>query len=571
MSISLRRYVDITSGVGAGAAVGQRRLVGRFFDDNELIPTGSYVEFESADEVLDYFGSSSEEYDRAAFWFGWVSKNVTNAKAMQFARWASTDTAPQIFGAKGGQSLASWTAISSGAFGLTLGDVTDTISGMDFSAAASLAAVAAIIQAKIRTRGFPVYFTGSISTTTLTVTAVSSGTIEVGMEVVGSGVTPGTMITALGTGTGGTGTYTVDTSQSASSTAMTGGDQDSNYASAVVEYDATRGSFNLTGGDTGAAAVAVTSGGGSDIAGQLGWLSATAIFSDGADEQTVTEVLSESAGADNNFGSFTFLATLTTDEIEESATWNDAQNNMFMYSIPCTADNAAALDAALSGLSGYTLTLAPLSDEYPEQSPMMILAATNYAQRNSTQNYMFQIFGALTPSVTTDEDADTYDALAVNYYGETQTAGQLLAFYQRGVMGGSSSDFLDQNTYANEIWLKDAAAASIMTLLLALNKVPANNAGRAQLMSIVQGVINQALFNGTISVGKALSDTQKLFITNETGDPLAWRQVQNIGYWFDVQIVPYVEDGVTKYKAVYTLIYSKDDVIRKVEGRDIAI
>lgn len=64
-------------------------------------------------------------------------------------------------------------------------------------------------------------FTGSISTTTLTVSAVASGALAVGQSIVGAGVTAGTMITALGTGTGGTGTYTVNNSQTVGSEAMT--------------------------------------------------------------------------------------------------------------------------------------------------------------------------------------------------------------------------------------------------------------------------------------------------------------------------------------------------------------
>lgn len=63
--------------------------------------------------------------------------------------------------------------------------------------------------------------TGSIATTVLTVTAVTSGTLGVGSVLAGSGVTANTTITALGTGTGGVGTYTVDTSQTASSTTIT--------------------------------------------------------------------------------------------------------------------------------------------------------------------------------------------------------------------------------------------------------------------------------------------------------------------------------------------------------------
>lgn len=64
-------------------------------------------------------------------------------------------------------------------------------------------------------------FTGSIATTTLTVTAMLSGDpIKVGQYIDGTGVTNGTYITAFGTGNGGTGTYTVSASQTAGSTTI---------------------------------------------------------------------------------------------------------------------------------------------------------------------------------------------------------------------------------------------------------------------------------------------------------------------------------------------------------------
>lgn len=66
-------------------------------------------------------------------------------------------------------------------------------------------------------------FTASISGTTMTVSAVTSGTIAVGHTIYGAGVTTGTTITALGTGTGGTGTYTVSASQTVSSTTINSG------------------------------------------------------------------------------------------------------------------------------------------------------------------------------------------------------------------------------------------------------------------------------------------------------------------------------------------------------------
>jgi hypothetical protein len=66
-------------------------------------------------------------------------------------------------------------------------------------------------------------FDASISGTTMTVTAVTSSTIRVGMVLTSTGViSAGTTITALGTGTGGTGTYTVSISQTRASATITG-------------------------------------------------------------------------------------------------------------------------------------------------------------------------------------------------------------------------------------------------------------------------------------------------------------------------------------------------------------
>ena len=63
-------------------------------------------------------------------------------------------------------------------------------------------------------------FTGSISGNTLTVTAVTAGTLAVGQTINGVGVAARTNITALASGTGGAGTYTLNTSQTVVSEAM---------------------------------------------------------------------------------------------------------------------------------------------------------------------------------------------------------------------------------------------------------------------------------------------------------------------------------------------------------------
>lgn len=500
MAIAFSKYVKITSGVGGGAGVRQRELIGRIFTLNPLVPTKTIVEFDNPDDVAAYFGSASEEYARAKFYFGWVSKSITSARKLAFARWADQNAAPRIYGNKGQQAVGSWTSITDGEFTLTIGGEVAVIDNLDFSAALSLSDVATVIQTAIRTNAEP------------------------------------------------------------------------QFANATVTWDATRQSFNFLGTFNGNETIEVTAGAdGLDVADQLGWLSG-AILSDGANAETLTDCLAQSIDISNNFGTFLFMPALTLPQHVEIAEWNATQNVAFMYMVRVLPANRNTWMAELLPIAGTSPTVAPLAGEFPEMCPMIILAATRYENQNATQNYMFQTFPGLTPSVISTPVSNEYDGLRLNYYGRTQTAGQVIDFYQRGILTGQGTAPTDQNIYANEMWLKDAAAADIMELFMNLNKISANARGQAQLNTALQNVVDQALFNGVISVGKPLNNTQKLYIANITGDDKAWHQIQNIGYWYNVRMESYVtQDSRTEWKAVYTLIYAKDDVIRMVEGTHILI
>lgn len=503
MAVSQTRYVDITSGVGAATTVAQRQLIGRLFTDNPLLPPQTYLEFSSADDVGAYFGLASNEYLRAQFYFSWVSKNITQAPLISFARWVDTAQAAVIYGAQATYALATFTAVTTGALNLTIGALQATLTAINLSAAGSLAAVASDIQTVIR--------------------------------------------------------------------AHTAGGAD--WTNSTVSFDAVNSRFNFVGGVAGPEDLVVgVAGSGVDLAPLLGWSQATAIVGQGSAVETVTQTLTTSAGLSNNFGSFLFIPALNQAEVVLAATWNDGQNVLYQYMVPVTASTAVGIQGAIESFAGCAITLAPISTQYPEMVPMIILAATNYNAINSVQDYEFQLgFPGLSPSVLDDTDADTYDALGINYYVQTQNAGQFINFYATGVLTGTATDPVDQNVYANEQWLKSALAAQLMTLLLDLAVVSANTQGVGQITGVLQSVIQQALTNGTISVGKTLDEIQQLYITNATGSNTAYITVQSQGWWLNVVIVPFVVDDVTKYKAVYTLIYSKDDVIRFIQGSDVLI
>lgn len=75
--------------------------------------------------------------------------------------------------------------------------------------------------------------TGTISGTTLNVTAVGSGIVALGQVLSGAGISAGTQIVAFGTGSGGTGTYTINNTQTVGSETITLGGS-TNWSGAVL-------------------------------------------------------------------------------------------------------------------------------------------------------------------------------------------------------------------------------------------------------------------------------------------------------------------------------------------------
>jgi hypothetical protein len=347
---------------------------------------------------------------------------------------------------------------------------------------------------------------------------------------------------------------------------------------ATVTYNSNTNQFVLTGSVTGSGSIkCIATNDPQDMSVALGWSTGNAVAVSGQAADTPDQAVAKSSDISNNFGSFIFCTpsvALTNDEIVAIAAWNDAQNNMYMYSLAALPADATTLSPLLLPYSGCALNImAGTANEFIEQSPCEILAATNYNTVNATQNYMFYQFPARPATVSTDAMADQMDALRANYIGVTQSAGQLFSFYQRGLLMGGSQAALDMNTYANEMWLKSAISAQVLALFLNSPEVPANEIGQAMLLAIIQSIITKARNNGVISAGKTLTELQKQYITRVSGDAMAWRQVQNIGYWIDLTFTDYVNNNtkLKEYKAVYQLIYSKDDVIRYVEGSDVLI
>jgi len=182
-------------------------------------------------------------------------------------------------------------------------------------------------------------FTGSISGTTLTVTAITNGTIAINQALFGVGVTQSTVITALGTGTGGIGTYTINQSQSVTSRQM-----NSATAGAVVTGSISTTTLTVTAVTSGTLYVGQTIQGSTVTAQTI--ITALGTGTGGAGTYTVNN--SQTVTSRTLYG-LNWSVLPSTDGAFTSGSAVDIVDNYFVYNRPDTQQFGAS--AALSPIS----------------------------------------------------------------------------------------------------------------------------------------------------------------------------------------------------------------------------
>lgn len=506
--IPLTKYVAITSTVANTQSVDYKELIARVFTTNDRFAANTVYEFTSSDDVSDFAGALSQEAAIASAYFGWISKKATQAEKISFMRYSFDALAPYMYSVKSLTALAALKEITDGSMVINLGGTAYTVSNIDLSSIEAYADVAEALQTAIQAN-------------------TSGGTL---------------------------------------------------WTAATVSYDAANSCFQLTGGEAGANEInyATAAEEGTDLSSLIGWDSANApVLSPGTNAQTAAEILANTANISNNFLTCGFTnASDAYDNLAAIGAWITEQNNAYRFCFDLGASNyqeGIQIASQYDGLcANYNINYG-VEGEVPAWVMSAILpATTNYDTQNGVKSYMYQQFDSFPVSVGLSDETISYqtlDELCINYNGQTQKSGAFVAFYQDGY----NTNGTDTAVFDNEAHLKDCIETDILNTQLALDYIPANDTGKGQITSILQDNCDQAVTNGTISKSKELTTTQKAYITQLTGDEQAWYSVQSNGYYYTVSIDTETSGDKTIYKAVYTLIYSKNDTIRKVEGSNVLI
>ncbi len=354
---------------------------------------------------------------------------------------------------------------------------------------------------------------------------------------------------------------------------------DTQLVTATVTYNTNTNQFILSGATSGTGVLSVVPTGlSTDVSTLVGWTTGGTVLVAGQASDTPLAAITKSVAINNNFATISICTPATplaNTDIASISLWIASQNNNYVYSFATLASNLQTIFPLIKANSGTAIHVlsATQPNDYIEQDPACIAAATDYTAANSTQNFMFNQFPSQNITANDDATANLYDANRANYIGQTQVDGGDLSFYQRGVLCGGTNDATDMNTYYNEIWMKSSISANIFSLLLNSAIVPATPNGSAAILLSIQEIVSNAKTNGVISVGNSLSSVQQQSINNLAGDTNAWRQVQTIGYWLNVTFSSQtnVNSGLVEWFANYILIYAKNNAIRSVTGSDVLI
>lgn len=237
-----------------------------------------------------------------------------------------------------------------------------------------------------------------------------------------------------------------------------------------------------------------------------GWFASRLAFAKVAEGETPVAAFTRVNELTNLFGSFTFLSLAgggdsdasgdaDIEALREVAAYNSGLDTKYLFVVNRVRGDMSKSDViaeaekfkAAKGtvfLSGAT--------SVSSYMPMAILGSTDYAT-GQVVNFMFKQFAGEDPTVFDDSTFTDFNAANVNYYGRTQSNGQTLDFYQRGL----NTDGQDTAVYCNEMWFKSECETRLMQYLVSNERIPADAIGVATVELLVTEACYGAVRNGT--------------------------------------------------------------------------
>jgi len=375
---------------------------------------------------------------------------------------------------------------------------------------------------------------------TLTINAVTSGTVHLGDTIVGAGIAPGTTITAFLTGAGGLGTYTV----SGAAQHITPAEAVTVSSTATVTYDAIQHAFLIHSPTTGANSAAGFATG--TLAASLRLQQAQgAQVSAGAAAATPAGALAGLVGITQNFA--TFMTVWEPDTATKLAFAQALQGYNDRYAYVAWDSDASPLAGAApasfgaqcvaAAFDGLWVQYEPATDDGSGRKAAFICgtaASIDYNQPGGRITFAYKGQAGLVADITNAVQADNLIANGYNFYGAYATANDRFVFTQRGTTPGKWKFF---DSYVNQIWLNSNCQLALMGLMVAIKDLPYTTEGYSLLRTTLADPIRAALNAGVIRAGVTLSGIQRATINSQAGANAA-DTLQTVGWYLQILDAP---------------------------------
>lgn len=536
MTLPVSRLIRVSINLGPTApaprSFGILMIAG---DSNVINGLERFRSYDSFDGVALDFSTTSPEYLAAQLYFGQSPK----PKTCMIGRWVRTATAAELDGGilnASQQLMTNFNPVTSGGFQVTVDGVVKSLTGLDFSAAANLNAVAAIIDAALSgasciwdgdqfiiasdTTGTGVKASGTI---TFDTNAAANDTVTIDGTLVtfvassptGSQVLIGASAAATATNLNTFLNASADANISLASYSVVGsvvtatyktvGTTGNSFTLAKSSTHITLSGGTLTGGVVSSSVTYATAPvSGTDISSLLKLTSSLALpLVPAYAAETPVECAAVLANASSAWYGLTFAASVmpTDDQNLDVSSFVEALDLSRIFGVTITdtsvlssvvtTDLASEMKAAnyLQSFCQYS------ANPYAIASLFGRMFSVNFSANRSTITLMYkQEPGVVAEDLTTTQ-ANVLQAKRCNvftsYVNDT-------AIIQYGVMSGPR--WIDE-THGLD-WFKDSVQNSVYTLLYtSTTKIPQTDAGANQLVNAVQSACDQAVTNGFFAPG----------------------------------------------------------------------
>jgi hypothetical protein len=606
-SIPESQIVNILPGVvsaGGNAIV----MNGLFLTQNTAVPIGSVTSFPTSASVSTFFGAGSTEAILAGIYFGGWSNSTQKPGNILFTQFNMVPVSAYL---RGGQltSLAQVNALGSGTLTLTIDGVSQTSATIALGAVSSMSAAATAIaggfsglNAALRptcvydsvrgafvisspTSGGGAVFTATTnSTTTVNVTAMTSGTLAVGQYVSGAGIPAGAYITALSTftnynastQTGGTGNITI----SSAATASASGVAMAANASSISVATGTLSSGLLL---TTATGTILSQGAAANAATSTIVTNSTASFMNNivnnVTQNWATLMTTTDPDAVAYANSINAATGLNVQKLAFSA-WVNSTNSRYAY-VAWDQDASPTVSSAATSSLGYLVnntyayngTIPIYCPTTSINTPGSIaafvcgmIASINFSATNGRITTAFKTQSGLAYEITNATTAANLTANGYNFFGSYGTGNQNFTEFQTGLISGV---FQWADAYVNQIYLNNQIQLAIASWQAQINSAPFNSSGYNALSEVIKGPVRAAIQFGSINTGVPLSAGQIAAVNAAAGKQVDSYIVNN-GYYLQIKPAA-AQDRASRNLKTPILWYSDGGSIQNINMSSLLV